>query len=68
MNKLPNFMISTGSACSAGEFDYSHVLKALDLSFDDLKSSVRVSFEKDTKTEDLQTLFEMGVAIREALK
>ena len=39
MNKLPNFMISTGSACSAGEFDYSHVLKALDLSFDDLKNS-----------------------------
>ena len=58
MNKLPNFMISTGSACSAGEFDYSHVLKALDLSFDDLKSSVRVSFEKDTKTEDLQRLIE----------
>ena len=42
----------------AGEFDYSHVLKALDLSFDDLKSSVRVSFEKDTKTEDLQRLIE----------
>jgi cysteine desulfurase len=58
MSKLPNFMISTGSACSAGEFDYSHVLKALDLSFDDLKSSVRVSFEKDTKTEDLQRLIE----------
>ncbi len=56
MNKLPNFMISTGSACSTGEFDYSHVLRALDLSFDDLKNSVRVSFEKDTKIEDLDKL------------
>ena len=54
MNKLPNFMISTGSACSAGEFDYSHVLKALDLSFDDLKNSVRISFEKDSKIENLE--------------
>ena len=53
MNKLPNFMISTGSACSAGEFDYSHVLKALDLSFDDLKNSVRISFGKDSKIEEL---------------
>ena len=56
MNKLPNFMISTGSACSAGEFDYSHVLKALDLSFDDLKNSVRISFGKDSKIEDLDKL------------
>ena len=58
MNKLPNFMISTGSACSAGEFDYSHVLKALDLSFDDLKNSVRISFEKDSKIEDLERLLQ----------
>jgi len=54
MNKLPNFMISTGSACSAGEFDYSHVLRALNLSFDDMKNSVRISFEKDSKIDDLE--------------
>ena len=58
MNKLPNFMISTGSACSAGEFDYSHVLKALNLSFDDLKNSVRISFEKDSKIDDLERLLQ----------
>ena len=56
MNKLPNFMISTGSACSAGEFDYSHVLKALNLSFDDLKNSVRISFEKIRNKQELEKL------------
>ena len=58
MNKLPNFMISTGSACSAGEFDYSHVLKALNLSFDDLKNSVRISFEKSSNLQELEKLLE----------
>ena len=65
MNKLPNFMISTGSACSAGEFDYSHVLKALNLSFDDLKNSVRISFEKDSKKSNLEKLIEELITLHQ---
>jgi len=65
MNKLPNFMISTGSACSAGEFDYSHVLKALNLSFDDLKNSVRISFEKSSNQQELEKLVEAIIEIHQ---
>ena len=51
MSKLSNFMISTGSACSAGEFDYSHVLRGLGLSNESLQKSVRISFDKDKTLE-----------------
>jgi cysteine desulfurase len=67
MNKLPNFMISTGSACSAGEFDYSHVLKALNLSFDDLKNSVRISFEKSSNLQELEKLLEAITEIHQKI-
>lgn len=43
LNNLSSIQLSTGSACSAGEFDYSHVLRSLNLSDEELKGSIRVS-------------------------
>ena len=31
LNNISSIQLSTGSACSAGEFDYSHVLRGLNL-------------------------------------
>ena len=63
MNKLPNFMISTGSACSSGEFDYSHVLKALNLNFEELKNSVRISFLKNSTLNELNSFLDAIITI-----
>lgn len=43
LNNIPSIQLSTGSACSAGEFDYSHVLRGLNLSDENLRGSFRVS-------------------------
>jgi len=43
LNNLSEFHLSTGSACSSGEFDYSHVLRALKLPDEILKGSIRIS-------------------------
>ena len=63
MSKLSNFMISTGSACSAGEFDYSHVLRGLGLSNESLQKSVRISFDKDKTLEDIDKFLDEIISI-----
>jgi cysteine desulfurase len=68
MNNMPEFFISTGSACSAGEFDYSHVLKSLDLSYEKLKNSVRISFDKNTLEKDVIKLSDKLLTIHKNLK
>ena len=63
MSKLSDYMISTGSACSAGEFDYSHVLRGLKLSNESLQKSVRISFDKDKTIEDIDKLIDKIISI-----
>ena len=65
MNQMSNFMISTGSACSAGEFDYSHVLKALNLNYEDLKNSVRISFTKDANINEFTKFIDTLISIHQ---
>ena len=65
MSKLSNFMISTGSACSAGEFDYSHVLRGLGLSNESLQKSVRISFDKDKTLEDIDKFLDEIISIHQ---
>ena len=45
--------VSTGSACSEGAIDPSHVLSAMGISREDAASSVRISLGRFTKEEDI---------------
>jgi len=54
MNFLPNIAISTGSACTSGSIEKSHVLTALKLANNIIDSSVRFSFGETTKNSDIE--------------
>jgi len=50
---LDGIAVSTGSACSEGKVDPSHVLRAMGISKDDASSSVRFSLGRFTDREDI---------------
>jgi cysteine desulfurase len=50
---LDGIAVSTGSACSEGKVDPSHVLRAMGVSKDDAASSVRFSLGRFTDREDI---------------
>jgi cysteine desulfurase len=52
---LEGICISTGSACSTGEPEPSHVLTAMGLSPKEAQGSIRISLGKDTKEKDIDT-------------
>ncbi|MFD0588619.1 cysteine desulfurase family protein [Paenibacillus sp. GCM10027627] len=59
LSMLYGIAISVGSACSANkETKLSHVLRAIGLSEDQIKSSVRISFGPETTEEDVRFLAE----------
>ncbi len=60
---LKGFSVSTGSACSSGAVEASHVLTAMGLSAEDARSSIRVSLGKSNTEEQVDAL---AVAIGEA--
>ncbi|MDE7087387.1 MAG: cysteine desulfurase NifS, partial [Clostridia bacterium] len=49
--------VSTGSACSSGAVSPSHVLTAMGLSPERVKSAVRFTFGKNNTEEEVQTAF-----------
>jgi cysteine desulfurase len=53
---LRGIYISTGSACSTGDPEPSHVLRAMGLSPKEAQGSIRVSLGKDTREADLDTV------------
>jgi len=54
INFLPNIAISTGSACTSGSIEKSHVLTALKLANNIIDSSVRFSFGETTQNSDIE--------------
>lgn len=60
---LLGFMVSTGSACSSGAADPSHVLLAMGLSPQAARSSLRFSFGRDNTEEDVDRLLEVLPAV-----
>ena len=49
---MNGFVVSAGSACHAGDAKPSHILKAIGLSDDDVKHSIRITLgEQNTKDE-----------------
>lgn len=50
----PEIMIGTGSACTSGAIEPSHVLTAIGLSREDANSTVRISLGRFIKHEDIK--------------
>jgi cysteine desulfurase len=55
---LKGFCVSSGSACSSGAVEPSHVLLAMGLSKQDAKSSVRFSLGHENRAEQVDRLIE----------
>lgn len=54
INKLPDIAVSTASACQGKGTEGSYVLRALGLSDNDAKSSIRFSFGRFTTVKDVE--------------
>ena len=62
---LKNIAISSGSACSSGSFEPSHVLVASGVSEEFIRGSLRISFGKENSEEDIQYIYQ---SLEEILK
>mgnify|MGYP000895155987 CR=1 FL=1 len=60
---LAGFAVSAGSACSAGAARPSHVLRAMGISDEDARASIRVSIGRFTLQEDAAAFAETMLAI-----
>ena len=68
MLDLAGIAVSTGAACSAGDSKTSHVLKAMGVSDELIKSTIRFSFTKRTTREEIEYVVEKLVEIVEKLR
>jgi cysteine desulfurase len=50
---------SSGSACSAGSMEPSHVLRAMKVPFSHLRGSVRISFSRDNSDRDVDRVLKV---------
>jgi cysteine desulfurase len=65
---LQGLAVSTGSACSSGAIEPSHVLTAMGLSRDQAKSSIRFSLGKQNTPEDIDFALSVIPATVERLR
>jgi cysteine desulfurase len=65
---LKGIAVSTGSACSSGSHEPSHVLMAIGLPRDNGYGSLRFSFGKDNTKEDVNYVLETLPAVVEKLR
>jgi len=54
-------MIGTGSACTSGAIEPSHVLTALGLSREDASSTIRISLGRYNRKDEIHTITESVV-------
>lgn len=65
---LAGFAVASGSACSSGKREPSHVLLAMGISEPLARSSIRVSFGPGNSIDDARALVEELVRVRKRLK
>jgi cysteine desulfurase len=65
---LKGIAVSTGSACSSGSLEPSHVLLAIGISRDTGHGSLRFSLSKDTTREEIDYVLEMLPPLVEKLR
>ena len=65
---LEGVACSSGSACTAGSLEVSHVLKAMQLPEDVTASAVRFSFGLGNTVEEVQSAAETAVKIAKRLR
>jgi len=65
---LPEVMMGTGSACTSGAMEPSHVLQAIGLSREDAASTVRASLGRFTTKEDIQKASELIIKAAQTLR
>ncbi len=65
---LAGFAVASGSACSSGKREPSHVLRAMGVSIALARSSLRISFGTEHTTDDAKALVEALVHIRTLLQ
>jgi cysteine desulfurase len=65
---LEGIAVSTGSACSSGTLDPSHVLKAMGLPHGRVQSSIRFSLGSTTTTEDIDRVMAVVPVVVERLR
>lgn len=65
---LEGFAVSTGSACSSGRLEPSHVLQAMGVPPEVVRGSLRVSLGRDTTWDDLTALLTAFRAIGDRLQ
>ncbi len=65
---LAGFAIASGSACSSGKSEPSHVLMAMGLSANMARSSIRVSFGPGNTLDDAKALVDALIAVRKRLR
>lgn len=66
LQQMPHIAISTASACQAQSAETSYVLRAMGLEEEAIKASVRVSFGRFTRVEDIEELVRAITQLSEA--
>ena len=56
-NFIPNFSLSTGSACTSGTIERSHVLSSMKLDTGRIDGSFRISAGRNTTKEDIKEFY-----------
>jgi len=64
---LAGIAVSTGSACSSGKTEPSHVLRAMGLPPERVRGSIRVSLSQETTAADIARLIEVLPQVVERL-
>jgi cysteine desulfurase len=65
---LAGFAVASGSACSSGKSEPSHVLMAMGIPANIARSSIRVSFGPGNTIADAEALVDALVAVRKRLR